>query len=133
MCETLTSHHYCAVCSKGNPYSLGVEYQTQDKSSVVASFIVNEHHQGYSGLLHGGIATCLVDGAMTHCLLANGVKALTAQLEMRFHAPIEVSEELRVTASIVKETRGIFHLVACLEVGDETRVSATAKFVRPKP
>jgi uncharacterized protein (TIGR00369 family) len=133
MRETFPSHQCCAVCSKENPYSLGVEYQTQDKSSVVASFIVNEHHQGYSGLLHGGIATCLVDGAMTHCLLANGVKALTAQLEMRFHSPIKVGEEINITARVLKETRGIFQMASNLEVGGEVRVSATAKFVRPKP
>jgi acyl-coenzyme A thioesterase PaaI-like protein len=40
----------------------------------------------YTGLLHGGMTSTLLDAAMTHCLFMQGVQALTAELTVdSFH------------------------------------------------
>nr|WP_321386206.1 PaaI family thioesterase [uncultured Vibrio sp.] len=128
------SHNHCAVCApiSNNPYSLAVNYQQLPDSSISGEFDVLNRHQGYTGLLHGGIASSLLDGAMTNCLLSMGIEALTAQLDVRYHAPIALKEHVKITAHCEKDKRGVYQLVAQLSVDEEIRVSATGKFIRPK-
>ncbi|WP_411979331.1 PaaI family thioesterase [Vibrio sp. 399] len=131
---THQSHYQCAVCSAtdANPNSLAVAYQCLPDHSVVAEFHVLPRHQGYTGLLHGGIASALLDGAMTHCLLFQDVEALTAQLDVRYHAPIELDERIKITAHCERERHGIYQLVAQLQVDNVVRVTAKGKFICPK-
>ncbi|WP_321284385.1 PaaI family thioesterase [uncultured Vibrio sp.] len=128
------SHNHCAVCApiENNPHSLSVHYQQLSDHSIFGKFDVLNRHQGYTGLLHGGIASSLLDGAMTHCLLSMGVEALTAQLDVRYHAPIALKEHIEITARCEREKRGVYQLVAQLSVNEEVRVSAIGKFIRPK-
>ncbi|HHX8262089.1 TPA: PaaI family thioesterase [Vibrio diabolicus] len=132
--STHEAHYQCAVCSSidANPNSLAVNYQCLADGSVVGEFHVLPRHQGYTDLLHGGIASSLLDGAMTHCLLFRNIQALTAQLDVRYHAPIELDERVTITAYCEGERRGIYQLVAQLLVNNEVRVTAKGKFIRPK-
>lgn len=128
------SHNHCAVCAPvgNNPHSLSINYRHLSDHSIFGEFNVLHRHQGYTGLLHGGIASSLLDGAMTNCLLSMGVEALTAQLDVRYHAPIALNEHVTITACCVREKRGVYLLDAQLLVNDDVRVSAKGKFIRPK-
>ena len=70
----LQSHANCVVCSDGvqNPHSLQLKFTSSADNKVTAYYRVDEKHQGYTNLLHGGIAGPLLDAAMTHCLLSQG-------------------------------------------------------------
>ncbi|KOO02220.1 PaaI family thioesterase [Vibrio nereis] len=128
------SHACCAVCSSvsENPFSLNVNYQANGEHECVSAFLVEERHQGYLGLLHGGIASSLLDGAMTHCLLQHGIMALTAKLDVRFHDVIKLGEKVDVKAICHSSRRSVYDLSAQLTVNGIVKVSATAKFIRPK-
>ncbi len=125
------SHVMCAVCGteENNYYSLGATFLVEEDHSVRSKFVVLPRHQGYLGLLHGGIASSLLDAAMTHCLLSQKITALTAQLDVRYHAPIRVGDQIEVTGQLVSVKRGVYFLKAVLIVDQETRVSANGKFV----
>lgn len=125
-------HALCAVCGspEDNVYSLGVEFSELTPQKVGGEFQVQQRHQGYMGLLHGGIASSLLDAAMTHCLLNQGVAALTAQLDVRYHHPIKVNDVVKVTGECVSVKRGVYFLNAELCVEGEARVSAKGKFIR---
>lgn len=125
------SHVMCAVCGteENNDYSLGAKFEAQDAHSVCGEFVVLPRHQGYLGLLHGGIASSLLDAAMTHCLLSQQIAALTAQLDVRYHAPIKVGEQIEVKGQLVSVKRGVYFLKAVLSVDQEIRVSANGKFI----
>lgn len=127
-------HAMCAVCGSenNNAYSLGVRFAPQNDNSVVSHFTVQSRHQGYSGLLHGGIASSLLDAAMTHCLFKHKITALTAQLDVRYHSPIKVGECVQVTGELLSVKRGVYFLKAGLTVADELRVSAGGKFIVSK-
>jgi len=127
-------HAMCAVCSSedDNPYSLGVRFASATDNRVVSHFTVLSRHQGYSGLLHGGIASSLLDAAMTHCLFKHKIAALTAQLDVRYHCPIKVGECVQVTGELLSVKRGVYCLKAGLTVADELRVSASGKFIVSK-
>jgi len=134
MNHALTLHKHCAVCAseQQNPYSLGVEYQLSEENLVFAQFTPQVRHMGYQGLLHGGIASALLDGAMTHCLLLQNIPALTARLDVRYHEPIAIGEQVMIFARCDAHRRGIYQLSAELCVQGKVHVSASGKFIVPK-
>ncbi len=125
------SHVMCSVCGtdENNYYSLGVKFSPLQSNSVQSYFTVLPRHQGYLGLLHGGIASSLLDAAMTHCLFQQQVTALTAQLDVRYHIPIKVGDEINIIGELVNTKRGVYFLKAKLRVGEQVRVSGKGKFI----
>lgn len=132
--QCLESHSQCIVCSDGheNPHSMQLKFTSISDHEVLASYAVSEYHQGYSRLLHGGLASTLLDAAMTHCLLNKGIEALTAELNVRFHVPVFVGDSVQVLGRFLNEKRGIYFLEATLSVADAIVVKATGKFILPK-
>ena len=137
------SHAHCMVCgsSENNPDSLELVFSQHPDGSVSAPFVVRPKHQGYTGLLHGGMTSTLLDAAMTHCLFMQGVKALTAELTVRFMAPIRLGQTLTVCARLLGQRRGIYQLEAWLMSGlhiagqqmaaEQRLARASAKFIAP--
>ncbi len=137
------SHAHCMVCgsSENNPDSLELFFSQHPDGSVSAPFVVRPKHQGYTGLLHGGMTSTLLDAAMTHCLFMQGVKALTAELTVRFMAPIRLGQPLTVCARLLGQRRGIYQLEAWLMSGlliagqqmaaEQRLARASAKFIAP--
>mgnify|MGYP000181443879 FL=1 len=130
----LQSHANCVACSDGvqNPHSLQLKFTPSADNKVTAYYRVDEKHQGYTNLLHGGIASTLLDAAMTHCLLSQGIEALTAELNIRFHAPIKIGDSVQIIGRLLSQRRGIYLLEASLSVAKQICVKATGKFIQPK-
>ncbi|WED23824.1 PaaI family thioesterase [Vibrio sp. JC009] len=128
------AHAHCMVCGDedNNPDALQLSFESDGEKSVRALFDVTPRHQGYSGLLHGGMTSTLLDAAMTHCLFTQGVKALTAELVVRFMEPIKVGEQVTVSASLTGQRRGIYQLEALISTGQKALARASAKFIEPK-
>lgn len=137
------SHDQCLVCGsrENNPDSLELVFSQHPDGSVSAPFAVRPKHQGYTGLLHGGMTSTLLDAAMTHCLFVQGVKALTAELTVRFIAPIRLGQTITVCARLLGQRRGIYQLEAWLISGlhiagqglatEQRLARASAKFIAP--
>ena len=127
------SHAHCMVCGQGehNSDSLQLVFSPQEDGSVSAPFMVTPRHQGYTGLLHGGMTSTLLDAAMTHCLFMQGIQALTAELTVRFMAPIQVGQCITVCAKLLGQKRGIYQLEAWLVAGQRRVARASAKFIVP--
>ncbi len=125
------SHNNCFVCAdqQSNLSGLGLDFRADGLDKVQAQFNVQYCHQGYTGLLHGGIASTLLDGAMTHCLLQQNIPALTAELSVRYHQPIPLGSTVSIFAELLQRKRGIFLLAARLVVDEEIMASATGKFL----
>jgi uncharacterized protein (TIGR00369 family) len=127
----LRSHAHCMVCGPESVHKAGVPllFIREAGGKVSAEFQVGERHQGYTGLMHGGMTSTLLDAAMTHCLLMSGIQALTAELTVRFMAPIRVGQTLQLSAQLLGERRGIYQLEAWLRHGAQGVARARAKFI----
>ncbi|EDL1275633.1 PaaI family thioesterase, partial [Salmonella enterica subsp. enterica serovar Havana] len=62
------AHTCCMVCSSrdNNPDTVNLMFSEHPDGSVCADYTANHRHQGYTGLLHGGMTSTLLDAAMTH-------------------------------------------------------------------
>ena len=123
------AHPFCLVCNRSNPLGLGLKFICEADGSVSTTFLGHPALEGYQGRLHGGVIASLLDGAMTNCLFAHGRVAVTGELNVRYHAPVVIGEEMRVRAWIERSRPPLHELAAELKQGGEVKATATAKFM----
>lgn len=122
-------HPFCLVCSGSNPYGLALQFEVAPDGILSAAFQANPVLEGYQGLLHGGITASLLDGAMTNCLFAQGIVALTAELRIRYFTPVLIGSEIRLRAWIQERHPPLYQVQAELTQEDCVRAAASAKFM----
>lgn len=118
------AHSHCLLCGAENEDGLGLGFQVLPDESVYAVFAPSERHEGYPETLHGGLIAALLDSAMTNCLFARGVIAVTARLNVRYLRPGRLGMPMEVLAMLVRSSRGVHYLDA--EVRQNGGAVATA-------
>ncbi|VGO19952.1 PaaI family thioesterase [Pontiella sulfatireligans] len=122
-------HRHCLLCGDLNSGSFGLKFTPHDDGGVRAVFHGHEGLQGYDGILHGGVIASLLDSAMTHCLFKKGVKAVTADLNVRYKHSIPCGEQVDVQAWLVKCHPPLYCLKASLLLGGRTMAHGEARFM----
>jgi acyl-coenzyme A thioesterase PaaI-like protein len=123
------SHPGCVVCCPSNGRGLGLEFHLAHDGAVEASFACDKVFQGYPDVLHGGVVSMLLDGAMTNCLFSHNIVALTADLAVCFRNPVATTTMALVRAWITSSLSPIHELTAELVQDNEVRATATGKFL----
>lgn len=127
-------HPKCVVCAASNPRGLALRFAASaDGRGVEAAFECHEVFQGYIGLIHGGIVSAVLDGAMAHCLFHLGRVAHTGSLAVRFRHPIVVDRQAIVRARLERSLGRLHVLSAELEQDGQVKATASAKFVESRP
>lgn len=126
-----SAHPFCFACSGSNPMGLALRYTRAADGSVSAPFLGHCALEGYPGVLHGGLVATLLDGAMTNCLFARGIQAMTAELRVRYQAAIAVAETLTVQARLESSHHGLLELRAEIQQGGQVKARAHGKFIVP--
>ena len=120
--DTVKSPTMCFCCGKDNPIGLKLDF-TWDNGIARAEFTPTELHQGWSGIVHGGIVSCLLDEGLTYATYFTGIDCLTARMQVRLRRPILIGEPLTITSSIRKKTRRLVETQATLSLKDGTPVA----------
>lgn len=128
----LRDNQRCYVCGKENPAGLRAEFEIDSGARTIrARFRTLPEHQGYEGVVHGGILSALLDEAMAKLAFTLGLPAVTAEITVKFRSPVAPGEVLFVSGRITKETRRLVQAEAAIERGTTVVASATAKLLRP--
>jgi uncharacterized protein (TIGR00369 family) len=123
------THANCVVCGPENPNGLQLDFQVLGEGEVGAAFEFGPAFEGYAQMLHGGVISSILDGAMTHCLFAHGTVAVTAELKVRFRHPVKLGIPGQVRARRERHL-GALHIVkAEITQEGQIRATATAKFM----
>jgi uncharacterized protein (TIGR00369 family) len=125
------SHCHCIVCGTANPASLQLRFAKGDDGSVHTVFKGNTLLQGYTGILHGGIISSLLDAAMTHCLFHRNVEAVTGELNVRFIHPVPCDATLEIHARVASAHGILYRLESELVQDNRQLAKATARFMIP--
>jgi acyl-coenzyme A thioesterase PaaI-like protein len=126
------SHPECFVCGPANGHGLGLDFRVAPGGAVEASFPCQPVFAGYPGMLHGGIICTLLDGAMTNCLFAHGLVAVTVDMTIRFRHPVAVSLPAMVRAWFESEGSLVHRLASELVQGGQVVATATARFLEQR-
>lgn len=125
-------HSGCMVCGdrSENPWSLGLSFFEDADGWVTADFMPTIRHQGYDGLLHGGMIGTLLDAAMTHCLLMHGLcRPLTAELSIRYSVPIRIGRSICLKARFIEQKRCVYVTESTISRSGVCLARATAKHI----
>ncbi|MBS1252350.1 MAG: hypothetical protein MAG451_01389 [Anaerolineales bacterium] len=93
----------CFGCGMENPIGLKLFFYEADDGRVVARFTPQEEHQGYPGVLHGGIISTVLDETIGRVCIAQERWVVTAKMEVRYRQPIPIDETLLVVGEVVED------------------------------
>ena len=124
-----THHARCIVCGSRNKQGLKLSFQSCPDGSIEGRFPCRRLFQGYDGLLHGGVISAVLDSAMTNCLFAHGIVAVTGELTVRFLQPVLLTHEAVVTAKIKASCPPLHRMEANMSQHGRIVARATARFM----
>lgn len=122
-------HARCLVCGMDNERGLRLKFDPCPDGAVRSSFHCPPGLEGYDGILHGGIISTLLDGAMTNCLFARGIKALTVDLKVRFMLPVDTGNAIQLRAWIQRNIFRFYLLEAQLTQSGAVKARGAGKFL----
>ena len=123
-------HPHCWVCSPDNDQGLSIKFRDDSIGGVEGTFACDEAFTGYAGYLHGGVISSLLDGAMTNCLLSRGLIAVTADLQVRFHHPVQIGCSATIRAWLKNSRSLVYILGAELLQNGVVCATAVGKFLK---
>lgn len=126
------THNNCVVCGRNDLYSWNIKFVTDENGKTCAKFQGDDTFQGYDGILHGGIIATLLDATMIHCLLDQGIVALTVDLRVRFLYPIPCNTIINLQAWIVTIKGALYAVKAEVIHQEKIMAWAEGKFVKVK-
>ena len=94
-----TDYQLCFACGQKNPYGLKMVFY-QDGEAIVSDFLPGKEHQGFPGVIHGGVIAAVFDEALnrTSMLADHPTWTMTGRLEVRYRRYVPYGPLLRVKA-----------------------------------
>jgi len=129
----LANQHHCFGCGDLNEHGLHLRFTPDPKGNgVSAMFLPASRVEGYTGVVHGGIISTVLDEVMAWSLYRHDIWAVTGTLTTRYRKPIRIGEETRATGFLVQDRRRAVEMRAEIRrVADGTVLAdATATFIR---
>lgn len=123
------AHPRCIACSPQIAHGLRLDFLDTSDGGVAATFDCAAVFEGYPGYLHGGIISTILDSAMTNCLFAQGHQAVTAELLVKFRAPVVLQRTAMAQARATRDLFPLFLMEASLSQDGQVKATATAKFI----
>ena len=109
----------CFACGKDNPIGLKLSFEW-DGNTARAEFTPTRFHQGWSGVVHGGIISSLLDEGMTYVPYFEGIHCITAKMEIRIRRPVPVGKPLVISSVMTRKTRRLVEARATILSKDGT-------------
>ncbi len=132
--ESLPGYKECFVCGKENPLGLQITL-FKDKNEVKAEFVPDTRHQGFKGIVHGGILFSILDEMMGRTAeVTKGVMALTIEIKIKYRRKAPLGQKIIFTAKMTKDWGRMIEAQAqaCLEDGT-LLTEAQGKFLLVPP
>src|SRR5947199_6588960 len=118
-----TDYQLCFVCGQRNPYGLQLVFRLEN-NTIVADFQPREEHQGFPGVIHGGIVAAVLDEALgrTSVLAEIPEWTMTGRLEIRYRRYVPYGPLLRVRAALGTQKRRMIQASGAVTLADDENV-----------
>ncbi len=123
----------CFACSPHNSIGLKLAFKMEGEVCR-ARFVARPEHQGWNGVMHGGLVATVLDEAMAQWLWQNGLKTMTAEMTIRFSHAVPVGEELTIEGRMISQRGRLIEMSAQILLPDgRVAAKARSKFLVVKP
>ena len=96
----------CFVCGEANPLGLRLRFES-DGAIVRARFTPRPEHNGFKGVVHGGITATVLDEIMVWaCAVRTRKFAFCAEMNVRYLNPITPGTEIILTGEMTADRKG---------------------------
>ena len=127
------SSRMCFCCGRDNPIGLHLHFD-YDGEYVWTSFTPAEVHQGYPGIMHGGIAYAILDEVIGRTAIAHDLWVVTAKMGIRYRQPVPLDQPLRARGEILDRKRRMVTARGEILLADgSVAVEALGTFVEAPP
>jgi len=116
---------HCFVCGWANPSSLGVAFQPDESGASRTQYIARPEHDGWPGLLHGGVLFALLDDAAGWAARFSGQPCVTSRASIRYRQPVHTHTSLDIVGHVRPRGRV---LTATATAGRTATGSVVAEF-----
>jgi acyl-coenzyme A thioesterase PaaI-like protein len=114
-----TDYQQCFVCGSNNASGLKLRYRSEG-NFILTSFTGGPQHQGFPGVVHGGIVSTMLDETMGRAPLISRAWVMTGKLEVRYKAPAPIGRELTVRGWLTRSRRHAFETEGDVRLDDGT-------------
>ncbi len=128
----LADDNGCFVCGKSNPIGLKLEFAFEG-DEYVTYFTPRKEHQGWVGIVHGGLVATVLDEVMTRSIHVRGINAVTGEMTIRLKRPAPIGRRLRFAGKLDEERANSRVILCSAKATDEDGTllaEATGKIVR---
>ncbi len=127
--ESLSYSDGCFACEMNNDCGIKLEFKV-DGEEAAADFVLGERFQGWNGIAHGGIVATVLDEAMAWALGLSEIKAVTAEMNIRYKKPAPIGKKLRVVGRLLENKGRVLMTESSMYDGQTLLATATARYVR---
>lgn len=120
--QDITDYTMCFACGRENPIGLRLTLRHEGET-VKTEFTPGECHQGWPGIVHGGIINTLLDEAMAYVPIFQGLYCVTAKMEVRIRNTPSIGQPLFVSSWMTRRTRRLIDAEAEITLEDGTTVA----------
>ena len=112
----------CYGCGQKNPIGLKLEFRWDGKGAR-AQFTPRKEHQGWPGILHGGIMANIIDEAASWALYFEGLYVVTAKMEILYRHPATVNDTLSIESDVILKKKKTFQALTRITTKDGTVIA----------
>ncbi|MCL6477953.1 MAG: PaaI family thioesterase [Peptococcaceae bacterium] len=124
------SANMCFGCSPSNPIGLRLKF-TMDGGVCRSVFTAGPEHQGWTGYVHGGIISALLDEVMAQWIWHQNIPAMTAEMTTRFSRAVPINVPLTLESRNTGGKGKLFIMEGTITLPDgSVPCRATAKFLK---
>jgi acyl-coenzyme A thioesterase PaaI-like protein len=118
----LNSYTMCYACGRDNPVGLKLDIR-YDGDLVRTEFTPQEHHQGWPGVVHGGILNTILDEVMAYAAIYRGLYCVTARMEVRIRNTPLVGKRYLASAWITSNRKKLVEAQSEISLEDGTKIA----------
>jgi uncharacterized protein (TIGR00369 family) len=121
----------CFGCGGANDDGMKLTFvQDNEKRRIIGRFVLGGRYQGGGGMGHGGIIATLLDEAMGKVCRFREVRAVTAELTVKYLKPVSVQDEIIVEGwEAEQKGRNLFHAGEIRNLAGDVLARSKARFV----
>jgi uncharacterized protein (TIGR00369 family) len=130
-----SNSHHCFVCGVDNPAGLKVTFTGNGEGEVWTKTCFSGNHQGYPGIVHGGVIAAILDEAAGRATMKHKrpeVNLVTGKMTIRYLKPVRVNEEVLVEGKVIT-TKGRVYQCQSKIRSEKDGILAEAEVVLVEP
>ncbi len=128
--ELKDAHHSQCVFQHNTPVD-NLHFRFSEDGALMGKFLCSIEHQGYDGIVHGGIISAVIDASMAQCCMGHGFVAYTTDLSVRYRRPVGINTPCILQTRIVSTARRVLFSLECqITQNGQVHVEAEGRFFK---